>query len=242
MSRNILVTGVSKGLGLEITKTLLENNYNVFGISREFNDSLSELKSIYEKQLHWMSYDLELPENISKTIFKNWIGLDKPLHGFVNNAAFAYDDLITNINLKQLERMYRVNVYSPMILVKYVIRQMLLHKVKGSIIHISSISVHTGYKGLGMYASSKGALEAFSKNTAREWGSIGVRSNCIVAGFMETEMSASLSDEQKSRIYKRTSLKKETSILSVSKTVEFLLSDNSDSITGQNIFVDSGTI
>ena len=51
-----------------------------------------------------------------------------------------------------------------------------------------SEGVHTGYKGLSMYASTKGALEAFSKNIAREWGEIGVRSNCLVAGFMETEM------------------------------------------------------
>jgi 3-oxoacyl-[acyl-carrier protein] reductase len=58
-----------------------------------------------------------------------------------------------------------------------------------------------------MYASTKGALEAFSKNTAREWGEIGIRSNCIVAGFMETEMSASLSEIKKNRIHQITFLK-----------------------------------
>jgi 3-oxoacyl-[acyl-carrier protein] reductase len=93
-----------------------------------------------------------------------------------------------------------------------------------------------------MYAATKGALEAFSKNTAREWGEIGVRSNCVVAGFMETEMSNSLSDEQKQRIYNRTSLKKETNKNSVVDTIKFLISENADSITGQNLFVDCGTI
>jgi 3-oxoacyl-[acyl-carrier protein] reductase len=93
-----------------------------------------------------------------------------------------------------------------------------------------------------MYASSKGALEAFSKNTAREWGRKGIRSNCIVAGFMETDMSSTLTDEQKDRIYNRTSLKKPTNKQSVASTVEFLLSDNSYSITGQLINVDNGTI
>lgn len=82
--------------------------------------------------------------------------------------------------------MYNVNVFSPMLLTKYAIRNMLLHHTQGSIIHISSISVHTGYKGLSMYASSKGALEAFSKDTAREWGQLGIRSNVVVPGFMET--------------------------------------------------------
>ena len=93
-----------------------------------------------------------------------------------------------------------------------------------------------------MYASTKGALEAFSKNTAREWGERGIRSNTVVAGFMETSMSATLSSEQKDRIYKRTSLKKATTLKSVAETVVFLLSDKAESITGENICVDSGTI
>jgi 3-oxoacyl-[acyl-carrier protein] reductase len=138
--------------------------------------------------------------------------------------------------------MYRVNVFSPMVITKYAIRNMLLHKTKGCIIHISSISAHTGYKGLSLYASSKGAIEAFSLNTAREWGELGIRSNTVVPGFMETSMSESLSAEQKDRIYKRTSLKKATAIDSVAETVAFLLSDKAKSITGQNIHVDSGTI
>jgi 3-oxoacyl-[acyl-carrier protein] reductase len=154
----------------------------------------------------------------------------------------AYDDIVTNLNLDSLEKMYMVNVFTPMMLTKFVIRQMLLHHIKGGIVHISSISVHTGYKGLSMYASTKGALEAFSKNTAREWGEIGVRSNCLVAGFMETEMSSSLSDNQKNRIYKRTSMKQPVDVNSVAKTILFLLSDDAKSITGQNIHVDNGTI
>jgi len=93
-----------------------------------------------------------------------------------------------------------------------------------------------------MYASTKGAIEAFSKNTAREWGETGIRSNCVVAGFMETEMSKKLSEDQKLRIYNRTSLKKETDKKSVINMIEFLISEDSSSITGQNMFVDSGTI
>ena len=93
-----------------------------------------------------------------------------------------------------------------------------------------------------MYASSKGALEAFSKNTAREWGALGIRSNVVVPGFMDTAMSSTLAEEQKDRIYKRTSMKAATSVHSVAETVAFLLSDAACSITGQNIHVDNGTI
>jgi len=239
---NILVTGASKGVGLAITKTLLRNNHFVFGISRKKTIELEELLKEYPDNLSWISFDLSESGNVRQKIFKSWIGFKTPIHGFVNNAAMAYDDIVTNINIDLLEKMYKVNVITPMVFTKFTVRQMLLHHVKGSIVHLSSISAHTGYKGLAMYASTKGALEAFSKNTAREWGELGIRSNCLVAGFMETEMSSSLDDNQKRRIYNRTSLKKATDVVSVAETVQFLLSEKSKSITGQNINVDSGTI
>lgn len=236
------MTGVSKGLGLETAKCLLNQGSTVYGISRSKTQLLNDLLLKYPDNFKWLSYDLSDVEDVRKSIFKEWIGMDTPLHGFVNNAALAYDDIVTNLNVEALEKMYKVNVFTPMNMTKYAIRHMLLHHKKGSIVHLSSISVHTGYKGLAMYASTKGSLEAFSKNTAREWGEKGIRSNCIVSGFMETEMSASLTSDQKNRIYNRTSLKKATDITSVAETIAFLLSDKAKSITGQNIHVDSGTI
>jgi 3-oxoacyl-[acyl-carrier protein] reductase len=135
-----------------------------------------------------------------------------------------------------------VNVFSPMMLTKYTLRDMLLNKNKGVIVHISSISAHTGYKGLAMYASTKGAIEAFSKNTAREWGALGIRSNVVCPGFMDTEMSATLSEDQKNRIFNRNSMKKPVEVSDVAKTVSFLVNQNGKGITGQILHVDNGTI
>lgn len=240
--KNILITGVSKGLGLETVKTFLEKGYKVFGVSRTKTNELEELLSNNPVNLLWKAIDLTDSENIQQELFGEFFNIDIPIHGFVNNAAMAYDDIVTNLKLESLEKMYKINVFSPMIMTKYVIRNMLFHRTQGSIVHLSSISVHTGYKGLSMYASTKGALEAFSKNTAREWGSRKIRSNCLVAGFMETSMSSTLSEDQKNRIYKRTSLKQATSAKSVAEMIEFLISEKASSITGQNINVDSGTI
>ena len=239
---NVLITGISKGLGLETTKSLLKKGWIVYGISRSVTNELNELLIEYPQSLNWLQYDLQDVENINIKIFKEWIGFNTPIHAYINNAALAYDDIITNINVDKLRKMYEVNVFAPMIITKYVIRQMLLYQIQGSILHLSSISVHTGYKGLSMYASTKGSLEAFSKNTAREWGELGIRSNCLVAGFMETEMSSTLSTDQKNRIYKRTSMKRPVDVFSVAETIFFLISNEAKSITGQNIFVDNGTI
>lgn len=240
--KNFLITGISRGLGCEIAKEILFNGDAVYGISRTLSDEAKELARDFPERLKLRLYDLSDTDGILKCVFKEFIGLKTPIHGYVNNAAIAYDDIATNMQMPRLENMYKVNVFAPMIMTKYAIRNFILHHAKGSIVHISSISAHTGYKGLSMYASTKGAMEAFSKNIAREWGGKGIRSNAVVAGFMETSMSASLTPEQKSKIFNRTSLKSPTSLKSVAGTVAFLLSESAESITGQNIFVDSGTI
>ena len=224
--KNILLTGDSKGLGENIKLKLIDSGYNVIGLSRSGDD---------------IKYDLSDVEGI-KDLYLNTIKNRGPIHGYINNAALAYDDIITNLNSEKLMEMYKVNVFSPMMLTKYVIRDMMLNKTKGSIIHISSISVHTGYKGLSMYASTKGSLEAFSKNTSREWGRIGIRSNIVCPGFMDTNMSSSLNEEQRNKIFKRNSRQKELTTDEVSSTVKFLISDESSGITGQTIHVDNGTI
>ena len=224
--KKILLTGDSRGVGLSIKNLLIERGYQVIGISRNSKD---------------IKYDLSNIDGI-KDLYNNQIKPLGPIYGFINNAALAYDDIITNLSSSKLETMYKVNVFSPMMLTKYVLRDMLLNKTKGSIVHISSVSAHTGYKGLAMYASTKGALEAFSKNTAREWGVLGIRSNVVCPGFMNTDMSSSLTDKQKTKIFNRNSLKREINTIDVASTIEFLISNNSKGITGEIIHVDNGTI
>lgn len=241
MSRKqILVTGGSRGLGLEIVKTLLEADFRVTVWSRTESEALQALSPSYPETLHFQKVDLLDPEQVEQATGA-WPLETRPIHGLVNNAATAYEDLVTNVRHRPLADQFQVNTLAPILLTREVIRNMLYHHTAGSLVHLSSISVHTGYKGLSLYAASKGALEAFSKNIAREWGERGIRSNCVVCGFMETEMTAGLNAETKQKIYQRTALKKATDPESVAATVAFLLSEKSRSITGQNLFVDSGT-
>ena len=238
----IIVTGDSGGLGISIVnKILLDNKCGVIGMSRSENEQISELKSRFPNQYIHMNFDLVNIEMI-RQLYLSQIKKIGPIYGLVNNSAYAYDDIITNLNISMLETMYKINVFAPMALTKIAIRDMLLNNTKGSIVHITSVSAHTGYKGLSMYASTKGALEAFSRGIAREWGEKQIRSNCVSPGFMETAMSEELTSDQKNRIYGRTSLKSATSKECVASTVSFLLSEKAESITGSVIDVDCGTI
>ena len=237
----IIVTGDSGGLGSAIVRTILEDGkYGVIGISRRENNVVDSIKKEYSNYVH-INFDLNNTTEV-KRLYKEEIRKIGSIYGLVNNSAMAYDDIVTNLDYEKLHMMYQINVYSPMMLTKYAIRDMILHKTQGSIIHISSVSAHTGYKGLAMYASTKGAMEAFSLDTAREWGIRGIRSNVVAPGFMETNISAKLTDEQKKKIYQRTALKKATDVQSVAEMVYFLLSDKASSITGTVVRVDNGTI
>jgi len=243
--KTIVLTGDSRGVGLSIAEELLNEGYRVIGLSRTLSKGVEALMNEFgnDKYIH-INYDLSDVEGV-KSLYRTklrQLTKETGIYGFVNNAAMAYDDIITNLNYESLDKMYQVNVFSPMMLTKYILRDMLLNKVKGSIVHISSISAHTGYKGLAMYASTKGAIEAFSKNTAREWGGLGVKSNVVCPGFMDTDMSSSLTDDQKNRIFNRNSMKKPVEVQAVATTVSFLLGKGAIGITGDIIHVDNGTI
>jgi 3-oxoacyl-[acyl-carrier protein] reductase len=242
MSKLVLITGVSQGLGIAIALALLTQGWAVSGVNRRLSGEDAVLQREHAVRARFQAFDLSQTNDVKAGYFDKFLPFDQPLHGYVNDAAVAYDDMVLTLDAGRLRVMDEAIVFVPMMITIYAIRHMLFTRVAGEVVHISSISVHTGYKGLAMYSSTKVALETFSKNTAREWGERGIRSNGVVAGFMDTAMSGKLTEEQCQRIYNPTALKKATTLESVAATTLHLLGDGAASIAGQNILVDSGTI
>ncbi len=239
---NYLLTGVSKGLGLEIATCLLREGHCVFGIVRNSTAQLHTLEAEFANSFITIKHDLRDVAAIKETVFGKISELGRPIHGLVSNAALAYDELASHYKYQEVEQMFAVNVLAPIELTKHTIRNMLLHHVPGSLVYVSSISARKGFRGLSMYAATKGAIESFSKNIAREWGAKSIRSNCVVPGFMETDMTSSVGNDIKSSVIGRSALRKMTEISSVVATVRFLLGEESSSITGQDFVVDAGSI
>jgi 3-oxoacyl-[acyl-carrier protein] reductase len=110
----------------------------------------------------------------------------------------------------------------------------------GRIINIASVVAFTGYSGLTVYSASKASLIGFTRSLAREVGKLGITVNAVAPGFVDTEMTRGMKEEQREQIVRRSALKRLVDVEDVANTVDFLLSDGAKNITGTVVTVDAG--
>jgi 3-oxoacyl-[acyl-carrier protein] reductase len=125
------------------------------------------------------------------------------------------------------------------VLTKYAVRAMMTAGT-GRIVNISSIIGFTGYSGLSVYGATKASMLGFTRSLAREVGRLGVTVNAVAPGFMDTEMTAGMTDEQRGKIAKRSALQRLVDVDDVAASVAFLMSDAAKNITGTVLTVDAG--
>jgi len=240
--RNVLVTGASRGLGLGIARELAAAGYCVIAVARRQNKELSaaiaEAKRGKRGALHFVAFDLgtidEIP-NLVRTLRKQF----GPLFGLVNNAALGFHGVLATMHNSQIEELVRLNTLSPIVLTKYVVRAMLSER-SGRIVNVASIIGFTGYGGLSVYAATKASMIGFTRSLAREVGRLGITVNAVAPGFLDTEMTHGLPDQQREQVMRRSALRRFASVDDVADAVEFLLSDKARSISGTVLTVDAG--
>jgi 3-oxoacyl-[acyl-carrier protein] reductase len=239
---NVIVTGGSRGLGLGICRKLVTAGYSVIAIARKKNDELDkamqEAESARPRSFNFVPFDLADIDAIPDLVK----GLRKefgPIFGLVNNAGISFDGVLALMPPSQIEQLVRVNTLSPIILTKQVIRTM-MSDGGGRIVNISSIIASTGYSGLSVYAATKASLIGFSRSLAREVGRVGITVNSVAPGFVSTDLTDGLKDEQRQQIERRSALRRLVEVEDVANAVEFLLSDKAKNITGTTLTVDAG--
>jgi 3-oxoacyl-[acyl-carrier protein] reductase len=242
-ARSVLVTGGSRGLGLAIARKLAVAGYRVIAVARrkskEAADAIAQIESEGGSgALHFTPFDLGQINEIPALLR----GLRKefgPLFGLVNNAALGTDGALALMHNAKIEQLVRVNTLSPMVLTKYVVRGMMADGA-GRIVNIASIIGFTGYSGLCAYAATKASMLGFTRSLAREVGRMGITVNAVAPGFLATEMTDTLADEQRQRIVRRSALRRLAEVEDVANAVEFLLSPKARNISGTVLTVDAG--
>jgi len=245
--RNVIVTGGSRGIGLGIARRLSAAGYRVLALARKRNDQLTA--AIEEAaaanpgsdsgSFHFVPCDLSdierIPEMV-KTLRKDF----GPIYGLVNNAGISFDGVLALMPTAQIEELIRMNTLAPIVLTKYVVRGMLADG-GGRIVNLASVIASTGYSGLSVYGATKASLVGFTRSLAREVGRAGINVNAVAPGFVETDMTQSMTDEQRQRIERRSPLRRLAQVEDVADAVEFLLSDRAKNITGTVLTVDAGS-
>ena len=237
--RNVLVTGASRGLGLAITRQLVQDGFCVHAIARGMSEPLAGLiAESGEGAVRFRAYDLALVDGFPDLIrgLRREFG---PIHGLVNNAGIGTPGLLATMSQAQIEALIRLNTLSPILLSKAVARSMMAQG-SGRIVNMSSIVATTGFKALSVYAATKASLIGFTRSLARELGSVGVTVNAVAPGFIDTDLTDGLSGDEKAQIVRRSALRRLAEPNDVAAAVSYLLSDSARNVTGTVMTVDAG--
>ena len=233
---NVIVTGGSRGLGLGIVRKLIAVGYRVIVVARKQSEQLTNV--MREAETCFFPCDLAEIETIPKLV--RMIRKDMgPIHGLVNNAGMGTSGALALMHNSRIEQLIRLNTISPIIVTKYVARSMMADG-GGQIVNVASIVGFTGYSGLSVYAATKASLIGFTRSLAREVGRKGINVNSVAPGFLDTEMTQALNEEERQRVARRSALHRLADIDDVANAVEFLLGDRSRSITGTVLTIDAG--
>ena len=239
---NVVVTGGSRGIGLAISQRLAAAGYHVVAVARRESDELADAiraaADMGSGVLRFRAFDLSEIEAIPGFVkgLRDEIG---PVYGLVNNAGIGTEGLLATMHNAQIEALLRVNVLSPIVLTKYIVRQMMADGA-GRIINMSSIIGSTGYNGLSVYGATKAAATGFTRSLAREVGKLGITVNAIAPGFIDTELTKGLAGEGRDRIAGRSALRRLPEADDVARMVEYLLGEGGRNITGTVMTVDAG--
>ena len=242
-SKVAIITGGSRGIGKSICETFAQNGCNVaftYNNSKESAESLAkELNGsgIKAKAYKSDASNFDDATKLVEVVLDDFVKIDI----LVNNAGIKKDNLLMRMEKSDFDSVINTNLSSVFNLTKASIKTFLKQR-NGSIINISSVVGVKGNAGQSNYSASKAGIIGFSKSIALELGSRNIRSNVIAPGFIETDMTNSLSEDVINSWKESIPLKRGGNPSDVGNACVFLASDLSSYITGQTLHVDGGML
>ena len=237
-----IVTGGSRGLGLAIVRDLLQHGYRIATCSRSGSLELDSLvRDVGQARLLWHACPIgvESEESAFCTEAERWAEV-AALYALVNNAAIAQDGVLATFPNVESERIIGVNLLGALRMARLMSRHLLGRRGGGRIINISSVIGSRGFTGLGAYSASKAGLDGLTRALAREVGRRQITGNSVAPGYLDTEMSSRLEQQQRRQIVNRTPLGRLGTFDDIVPEIRFLLGPDAVFVTGQTIVVDGG--
>jgi len=242
-NKTVLITGASRGIGRGIALAYAALGANVvvnYLKSKEKAQTLiKDIESLGAKGLA-IQADVSQFEQ-AKTLVDTTIEHFGQIDVLINNSGITKDQLMLRMSEEDFDQVINVNLKGTWNMCKHITRHFLKNK-SGSIINISSVVALIGNPGQANYVASKAGIVGLTKSLAKELGSRNIRVNCIAPGFIETEMTANLSDEVKEYYLSQIPLKKLGKPEDIANLCTFLSSEKAQYITGQVISVNGGMV
>ena len=238
--KTALITGGSRGIGSAICKALSANHKVVIGYSNSKEEAKILEESINSNGGNAMSVKIDVSDkNSINTAFEEIEESYGIVEVLVNNAGITRDNILPRMKDSEWDDVIQTNLTGSYLTTQRAIKNMMKNKW-GRIIFVSSVVGISGNQGQSNYAASKAGLIGFAKSVSKEMGARNITSNVIAPGYIETDMTSFLSEENKENIIEQLSIKRIGKPEDISNVVSFLSSEESEYITGQVISVDGG--
>lgn len=227
MTKSVVITGASSGIGSFLTQKFLDEGWLVFGISRTGNPTEHPQYTDFKGDVFDEPFVIQTVRTIEKS---------SPIGALINNAGIASMNASLLSRKADFQNLFEVNFGGTFLFSREIAKKMLIRK-EGRIVNLTSVAVPLALEGESLYSSSKAAVEQFTRVLASELGNSGITVNAVGPGPVQTKLTRTLPKEKVRALWEQLAISEWTELEDVWHLIHFLVQKESKAITGQTIYL-----